>query len=226
MHGDASTSSAPDASVATTTASAATRAYDFPGFTTSLTARGVSIAPAAGDWTWSMHLARIGRVGAMRDVTGVAPDLADARATYVHDAGWREWYLHAPAGIEQGFDVADKPRGDGELAVELDCAGLSADMASDGKTIALHDARGAAVLHYGELHTKDARGHDVPSRLALDAAHHIVLWIDDARAEYPLAIDPLVWSQQGKLQAPDAAGGDELGRSVAISGDTASSART
>jgi hypothetical protein len=45
-----------------------------------------------------------------------------------------------------------------------------------------------------------------------------LLRIDDRRARYPLRIDPFI--QQAKLTASDAAGGDELGYSVAVTSDT------
>ena len=62
----------------------------------------------------------------------------------------------------------------------------------------------------------------MPSRLEVQG-REVRLVVEDRDAEYPLVVDPAVvyWTQQQKLLASNPAGGDLLGWSVSVSGDTA-----
>ncbi len=62
------------------------------------------------------------------------------------------------------------------------------------------------ALRYGELHAYDANEQALPARLRVEEGR-VILEVEDARAVYPVRIDPLL-TQQQKLTASDGAAGD------------------
>ena len=79
---------------------------------------------------------------------------------------------------------------------------------------------GSTLWTYSGLEVFDTSGRSLPTRLAVQSSSghdDLVIQVDDVGARYPLTIDPFV--QQAKLTASDGEAYDELGTSVAISGD-------
>ncbi len=160
------------------------------------------------------------------------PEVVHNRVSYRRGAA-EEWYLNGPLGVEQGFVLREPPAAGDETANEVADPGdaselvltiavegtLSAEPGADG-SMRLVDAEGVTRLRYGHLFVLDATGRALASRLAT-ADSAIELRIDDAGARYPLAIDPLVWAEEQKLLASDAAASDGFGYSVSVTGDTA-----
>ena len=106
------------------------------------------------------------------------------------------------------------------MRLELAVAGpVRAAVAAGGQAILLRDAAGEVRLRYGGLRVWDAEGTELAARLEA-GGDHIALLVEDAGARYPLTIDPTIVNEDAKLTASDAAGGDEFGISVSISGDT------
>lgn len=155
------------------------------------------------------------------------PDVDGAEVRYVRGEALTEWYLNGPQGLEQGFDLEERPAADdmGELSLTIAVRG-SLEAQRRGRTIALVDARGVVRARYGKLFVSDAEAQTVPSRLDVDGAGAIVLRIDDALARYPLSVDPLLWAEQqgltgdGNVVPPDKHY-DMFGHSVGLFGDTA-----
>jgi hypothetical protein len=136
-----------------------------------------------------------------------------------------EWYLNERRGVEQGFTLQEPPaggdaRGQGEaLTLYLAVKGnLRAELGFDAQSVKFVDKMGEQTLIYDQLLAFDADGRELPARMRV-AGGEVRLEVDDAGAQYPLTIDPLV--QQRKLQASDASSGDIFGFSVSVSGDTA-----
>ncbi len=96
-------------------------------------------------------------------------------------------------------------------------AGARAQLERDGSELLVSGRAGRESLGYGDVSVRDARGRPVRARIALQG-RRVLLRIADRGVRYPLWIDPLV--QQAQLTAKSAADGDELGYSVAVSGDT------
>ena len=128
-----------------------------------------------------------------------------------------EWYVNDRLGLEQGFTVAERPRGDGSLAVVLAVSGDLRPRLDSPASLAL-ESGGAAVLRYAGLKSWDARGRALASRMEV-RGHEVRLVVDDSGAIYPVTIDP--WLVQAKLTASDGIVGDQFGMSVALSGNTA-----
>jgi hypothetical protein len=104
----------------------------------------------------------------------------------------REWFVNSPTGIEQGFDVDSKPAGSGELLLHIDTdqAVLSEGL-GEGEGVALNV--GDRTYSYSKLKAWDSEGSVLPSKMRV-SGDDIVLSVDDARAVYPITVDPLLSS--------------------------------
>ena len=91
-------------------------------------------------------------------------------------------------------------------------------MIDNGQTITFSDASGATALQYTGLYVFDSTGATIPAHMALKDGGFSIL-VDDAKAVYPLTIDPLV--QRQKIISADINTSDQFGTAVDISGDTA-----
>ncbi len=138
-----------------------------------------------------------------------------------------EWYVNKPEGLEQGFTLAAPPAGErqGEwLRVAMSVGdGWRASLRGDQQGAIFERQADGLRLSYDHLTAYDAQGRTLPARMSVGMAvdgDTLALLVDDARAVYPLTIDPLI-TQQRKLTAADGAAGDLFGLAVAISGNTA-----
>ncbi|MFI5300706.1 MAG: hypothetical protein ACHREM_21700, partial [Polyangiales bacterium] len=84
-------------------------------FATKIDSSGATLSGPGNAWSAGLHLARIGREGVMRDVDRPAPAARSRRIELTHE-GVTEWYVHDSRGLEQGFDVATRPGGEGRAA--------------------------------------------------------------------------------------------------------------
>jgi hypothetical protein len=181
--------------------------------------RGVGEAPES--WRASFRLFGVGRPGALAAARQVSPLATENRLEY-RRGGVIEWYLNGPLGVEQGFDVLERPQGHGPLTLEVLLTGdLRPKVLCDGR-IELVDENGATRLLYSDIFAEDAAGKSLSARMSLSVdGSAIRLEVEDAFAVYPVRIDPLVWAQKEKLVVSDGAAGDYFGYSIAMDGDTA-----
>ncbi|MGH9162683.1 MAG: choice-of-anchor D domain-containing protein, partial [Vicinamibacteraceae bacterium] len=186
------------------------------GLTLRFTAQGARIETSMRDAQrvakhggFTLRLDRFGRGDGER-VRHSAPRIDGASVEYDRGRGLREWFVNLPRGVEQGWTVAARSAGAGPLVLELNTGRRPDEV--DEEEVAW------AGLVYRDLVALDAHGRELRSRWVNDGAW-LRIEVDDAKAVYPVVIDP--WVQRAKLVASDGATGDEFGRSVAISGDTA-----
>jgi hypothetical protein len=161
-----------------------------------------------------MTLSGFGYASALTPLRSINPRASAGRVRYA-EGSLTEWFANGPLGIEQGFDLAARPSaGGGPLTFSL---ALSGNLVSrlQGDSVQL-EGRGVA-LRYGDLIATDAHGRVLHSWLQL-VRGHVLIRVDDRGAAYPLRIDPFI--QQAELSASNSAAGDQLGWSVAVSGDT------
>ncbi|MGH7894418.1 MAG: FG-GAP-like repeat-containing protein, partial [Candidatus Binatia bacterium] len=131
--------------------------------------------------------------------------------------GLVEWYVNAPAGLEQGFTLERRPVGAGLLIVEIEVLGAEARL--DGDTVVLASAAGRR-LRYGHPTAHDAAGVAHAARLEVPSASRVRLVIEDARAMYPLVIDPVITGDGvAATQLESDQAGADFGWSVAGAGD-------
>ncbi len=195
-----------------------------------------SLTGQTGSHSTSFSLRRYGCDG---DSTGtqsqVQPVVRGPRVVYPRGTV-TEWYLNGPLGVEQGFDLTEPPTcrasaTSSQVVLELALQGDLHPTLTDGHgnpTIEFRDDRGQPVLRYSDLSVADADGKPVSAQMAIaDSGTTVALRINDRFARYPLRVDPLIWAQVGNAikattqttNGPEA--GDQLGTSIAISGDTA-----
>jgi FG-GAP repeat len=171
--------------------------------------RGVRVASGSG--RLGIALTAYGYGGSLHPVSAAAPRVSANRVTYARGA-LTEWYANGPLGLEQGFDIAARPRaGSGLLTLSLSFSGGLATHLEHGSVLLEGDG---AKLRYGALTVIDADGRTLPSSLAI-SGRHVEIRVDDHGAAYPLRVDPLL--QQAELTA---SGGETGLYTVATSGTT------
>ncbi len=171
----------------------------------------------AGSLRARLRLAAIGYGDLLVPAPATAPTAARNRVSFQR-AGYTEWYANGPLGLEQGFTIERRPRGNAAQPLMLAIAvsgNTHVSLARHGKVAYLRHDRD--LLRYMGLHVSDARGRALRSRLGTRAGR-ILLEVDAARAAYPLRVDPLV--QQGsKLTGTAKVWRGNVGVSVALSSD-------
>jgi len=183
-------------------------------------ADGVHIRPTGGGdrWSFELELAGLSR-GARTSVVGdPEPVRHGDRIEYRHGE-IVEWYLNRRDGLEQGFDVAERPLADqeGELALELDLGeGLRA-AAVDADRVRLEGLGSDAAFSLSKLFTLDANGKALPSRFEL-RGEALTIVVDDSDATYPITVDPLVVNESAQLVVDGHVPGGLFGRSMDVSG--------
>jgi hypothetical protein len=166
-------------------------------------------------WQFAWEASGFGRAGRMESVGPATPEASGARVTYRRD-GFCEWYENTVKGLEQGFTIERKPKGEGPLRITGDFpAALRPEVREDG-AIDFIDPHGVQVLRYGELHVWDARGAELEAEL-LVVGTTLSIAIDDHDATYPLLVDPVITSPAWSAESDQA--NANFGFSVGTAGD-------
>jgi hypothetical protein len=174
----------------------------------------------SGGVTLGMRLRGYGYGARLVRVGAVAPSAVANRVIY-QDGRLTQWYVNGPLGLEQGYTLTTPPTRRAALArnvwltFALGVSGGARVAVAPGGVVFSHEG---VSLAYRGLVAMDARGRRLPARVTV-AAREVLLWVDDAGAQYPVRVDPL-FQQQAKLTASDGAALDGLGASVAVSGRT------
>ena len=178
-------------------------------------------------WHLELQLAAVGRGADLAPVAPAEePSATSNRASLEHGQGIEEWYVNGPAGVEQGFVLQQRPAsgsqaGASDLVLMIAVAGnLTPSLERGSESVVLRAPGGETVLRYSDLVARDATGERLDARMTVSGGS-IALRVNDARASYPVEVDPLVWTQQKRLDASDADYGDGMGGAVAISGEIA-----
>ncbi len=183
---------------------------------TKFDARGFTVTPDAGGWSWGLELAGYGEAAEIRQDGGMI--------SYDRGEGLTEWFVNDARGLEQGWTFTKRPdHADTSGPLRLHLAirgGLRPQVSNEGASVAFLNETGGAALTYGGLKAWDADGKTVQARFAEgeSGATGICVVVDDADARYPITVDPI--AQQAYLKASNTATDDRFGSCVAISGDT------
>ncbi len=179
----------------------------------------VRISSVAEGVLFGMRVARVGRKGSLVAMPNLLAMHAESQEAVLSRDGLEERYLAGPLGLEQILRVDASPPGDGPLAIEIAFDGLAPDPRTqpDAGSVSLVFARGVPRAVYEGLAAEDAAGRVLPAHMEISGAT-ITLVIDDARAAYPVEIDPLIAVLQNKLTTSDPA---RYFGAVSIDGDTA-----
>ncbi len=190
------------------------------GLNTAFDERGFTATPDGGGWSWGLDLRSYGWDAANVVTTPRATSTDGGRLSRVWDERLTEWYVNDSRGLEHGFTVASRPSSaNAPLILDLSIrGGLQPVVSPDGRNVAFNDAHGGAALNYNGLTVFDAAGHTLTAQWSALGSDRLRLQVDDAGAHYPLTIDPIV--QQAYLKASNTGASDNIGWTLAISGDT------
>jgi hypothetical protein len=180
---------------------------------------GAVVRGGSGVWL-QLGLEAIGRGHSLFRVRSAAP-VSRANSVEYYHSGITEWYTNGPLGLEQGFTVARRPAGAGELTLIVGQVpdGVHVTVAPDGTELIVRGS-GTAVgsLRYTGLSVVDST-HRLPARIVV-AGRNILLRVSDAGATYPLRIDPTVEATGAQLSETDwNENAQNFGHAVAISAD-------
>ncbi len=189
--------------------------------------RGATLtAQAAASWEVSLSVRGFGRESGLLGVR--AADFAEGaclaegalgldgaclRRLVAERGPVTEWWENRTAGLEHGFDVTERPDGNGPLVLDLAVTGAEVTVRDGEARFAVADG---GELRYAALAAWDAGGHALPASMARTPGG-LRLVVDDAGARYPVTIDPLLttaaWAVAGSQPS------QALGCSVASAGD-------
>jgi uncharacterized protein (DUF2345 family) len=184
---------------------------------TRFTSRGIEVK--SGNARWSLAFLGYGHGQTLQAAQPAAPVANSNRVEYRRGT-LTEWYVNGPAGLEQGFTITQRSTNSQNepLTIALSISGdLAAVADQDGQGLSLNDRSGSALLRYAGLTAYDQTGRELQSSMQV-AGGKLLLHVDDAKAQYPITVDPTV--QLAKLSATDGTTGAWLGYSIAISGST------
>ena len=178
---------------------------------------GLEVSPRgslAAGMIWSMRFTTVafGRGGALAGTLPQAVTASEFRAEIAYESGLLEWFENAPLGLKQGWTVPQRIPGNGELRLEIACAGDLAEIWEPGfEHCTLVDENGRRCATYGSLKVFDATGAPLTARfeprrtyaraINARALEGLAIVIDDTDALYPLTVDPIlngpVWRALG-----------------------------
>jgi hypothetical protein len=161
-----------------------------------------------------MRLVGLGRGDSLvRAMPGEVVD--EGSRVEVRRPGLVEWYVNGPEGVEQGFNLDERPSGEGSLALELSVEHARAALRADGVRLTTPTGR---RLDYAKLAVFDAESLPLAAHFALSGDDSLRIVIDDAEANYPIVVDPLLTEVNDSAFQSDQTNA-ELGQSVAAAGD-------
>jgi hypothetical protein len=177
------------------------------------------VAVRSGSSLWKLALRGYGYGNALRPVSMAHPKANLNRVEYQRGT-LTEWYVNGPAGLEQGFTLSEPPghAGGQPLTIAMAQSGDLGGSVDAGRTGLTLTARNAPTqLRYSGLAAFDASKR--PLRAWLEVRdEQLLLKVADEGARYPVVVDP--WVRLAKLTGSDNINWDQLGYSVAISGNT------
>ncbi|MFN0244821.1 MAG: integrin alpha [Planctomycetota bacterium] len=179
--------------------------------------RATSADGACAEWKLALRTASFGRLGELRELS--APSIAAHGARIELDHGALvEWFVNDERGIEQGWTIAERPRGMDPVWIGLEITGdLSLRIDDGARSGLLVDARGEAQMRYTGLLVYDATGRELEARLSPSSAGGFGIRIDDTAATYPVTVDPLLTGPAWTAESNQA--GAFFGSTVAAAGD-------
>ena len=171
-----------------------------------------------------MRFAAWGRDGDLQEVEAVAPaigacvhevrpDGGCARQVEFAHVGATEWWANLAEGLEQGWDLDQRPAGEGPLLIEVEVSGAIVD--GDEAELWLTTDDGTAY-RYSALAAWDARGDALDAWFEVtDAGLRIV--VDDEGAEWPITVDPVLTTASTTLDGETTS--NSFGYAVERAGD-------
>jgi hypothetical protein len=138
----------------------------------------------------ALSLAGVGR-GATLVEPAVGAVVSDGARVEIRRPGIVEWYENSEAGLEQGFTLERRPKGEGPLVLELALRGAAARARGDEL---IFETRAGRSLVYGKLVAHDAAKRELAAHLRVEGPRRVRIVVDDTSAVYPVVVDPILTS--------------------------------
>jgi len=166
----------------------------------------------------SLAVLRLDRIGRGAALAAVGPGVvaADRNRVEIRRPAVVEWYENGPAGLEQGFTFATRPKGDAPLVLELALDSARAERRGAGALLTTATGR---RLAYDHLVAIDARRQELVAAIDVATPNRLRITVDDATAAYPLVIDPLITGTVDSLITASGPSGGTFGAKLAGAGD-------
>jgi hypothetical protein len=183
-----------------------------------------------GDGELSLRSVAWGRESAVESLDPISPVLGDCarggeritdgsclRRVELPHVGLTEYWRTTSAGFEQGWEIEQRPAGEGLLLLEVRIQGaIDIDLHRDALGLGLLDSAGQP-WRYDGLAAWDAVGE--PLAVWMEPSEHgLRILLDDTGARYPITVDPSL-TEDDLITASDAASGDEFAYAVGGAGD-------
>ncbi len=172
------------------------------GLRTSWDAGGAHVLAVGTEDDLDLSFVAWGREGELRAAAPVVPELGACLSTDPVDATGRclaraeyrrgevvEWWTNGPVGLQQGWELWDRPEGSGALVFDVEARGSDVFVGDDGLSATF--SRGGRDWQYTGLQAWDATGRDLHAALE-PTADGVRVTVDDESAVYPVFVDPLV----------------------------------
>lgn len=144
-------------------------------------------------------------------------ELADDLVRFIRP-GLTEEYSVSVDGVRQDFVIPKRRCGVGNLRVELALTGARAEAAVYGARLRLNDS--SRELAYSGLRVTDITGRELAAHLEVLSSDRLAIHVADARAIYPVRIDP-TFSDADWVNTlhPGMPGADNVVYAVAVGGN-------
>ena len=195
---------------------------------TSVQADGEPLRRAPSAWSIEFRTVAFGREGRTAPVPSMEPSVGACRCDGAMDvkgdcirrvelprSGLVEWFENRRDGVEQGWDLAERPAGRGPIEIVVAVDGASVEVADDEASARLVADRGGR-LSYAGVRAVDARGRQLEAWLEAREGGLAVV-VDDRGARWPVVVDPVVTVEAWVVEGGQ--GGALYGYSVAAAGD-------
>ncbi len=148
-----------------------------------------STAPGSSDTPFRVLATTVGReCGERRTLPSIGTvETTGTLARFIRP-GLAEEYSVSIDGLRQDFVLPERLPGDGNLCVELNVAGATAEASPDGVRLALE--RSGRKLDYHRLRATDATGRKLVARMERRSPAQLAVVVEDGAAVYPVRIDP------------------------------------
>lgn len=139
---------------------------------------------------------------------------------YQWTSSLREWWTNSPRGVEQRFELAERPTvyAVGKPLVLSMQLNTTLRVSFQNNALWLRSSDGVIDITYDQLKVWDATGRILKANMQLDGSR-LALYIYDQNAVYPITIDP-IFAQIAYLKASNVDAGDFFGQAVAIDDNT------
>ncbi len=178
----------------------------------------VSLTRPGSKWTFVHSLEAFGRTGTLEKSHHTTPTRdgcggADCLDRLQYQRGEvTEWYANTLQGVRMGFELPQRPDGDGPLVFRSRVRGLRATVADNGRSIVFANPRGELAVTLAPVLATDAWGRRLSTRVET-AKGRVQLLVDDARANYPVSVEAVIgscppdWCDDGDPSTVDACAG-------------------